>query len=512
MTFRSSFGICFAILTTCAVACGEAPRLPDLSKYAKSIAGWEDEVSRLEAKDAVNPDPEDAVLLIGSSSIRLWKTAAEDLAPYPVIERGYGGASFADLAHYAERIVSPHRYRAAVVFCANDVTGGAGDRSPEEVAEWFGYVADVLRRHEPDAPVICCDVRPTPSRHHVWDKTKAVNAALKAECDKRAGVYYLDTADEYLLDNGDARSDVYRADRLHLNDAGYELWSSQIKAELDRVLGEESSAKMPVYSDEDAIPEPASEDAVEALHSGTNQSKVEADRAGKPLRVLLVAGPKDHDAGEHDYPSWLDVWSQLLPRSPGVEVDSAWEFPTAEQADGADVMVFYQRGRWDDERAAVIDPFLDRGGGLVYIHWAVDGRGGEQAMAERIGLSAKGGGGIKYRHGELDLDFTPGAGHPVARNLHRARWTDESYWALTGDPSRLTLLGAGVEDGAPQPLFWTMEHASGGRVFVSIPGHYMWTFDDPVYRTLLLRGVAWAGHRNVDRFNEVAMLGARVAE
>jgi lysophospholipase L1-like esterase/type 1 glutamine amidotransferase len=501
--------LCAALILSNA-AFGEAPKLPDLSKYAKSIEGWEKEVSGLEAKDKSQPYPEDAVLLIGSSSIRLWETAAKDLAPYPVIERGYGGASFADLAHYAERIVSPHKYRAAVVFCANDVTGGEGDRSPEEVAEWFGYVADVLRHHQPDAQIICCDVRPTPLRHHVWDKTQKVNAALKAECDKRAGVHYLNTAGEYLLENGDARSDVYRDDRLHLNADGYKLWSAQIKAELDRVLGEESSARMPVYSGEDAIPDPAPKEAVDALHSRTDASKVEADRDGKPLRVLLVAGEKDHDAGEHDYPSWLDVWSQLLPRSPGVEVASAWEFPTAEQAENADVIVFYQRGRWDEERAAVIDPFLARGGGLVYIHWAVDGRGGEQAMAERIGLSAKGGGGIKYRHGVLDLDFSPGAGHPVARNLHRARWTDESYWALTGDPSKLTLLGSGKEDGAAQPLFWTMEHPSGGRVFVSIPGHYMWTFDDPVYRTLLLRGVAWAGHRNVDRFNEVATLGARI--
>lgn len=499
----------FALLIT-AVAIGEAPELPDLAPYADQIAGWEGEIAKLEALDKTHADPEGAVLLIGSSSIRLWETAAEDLAPYPVIRRGYGGAHFNDLAHYAERLVTPHKFRATVVFVANDVTGGADDKSPEQVAEWFGYVADLLQHHQPEAPVICCDVRPTPSRHHVWDKTKAVNAALRTECDKRAGVYYLDTAKTYLTERGDARSDVYREDRLHLNEAGYELWSGQIKAELDRVLGAESSAQMPVYSDEAPIPAPTSRAAVEALHSGTDEAAVEADRAGPPLRVLLVAGPKDHDAGEHDYPSWLDVWSGLLPRSPGVEVDTAWEFPTAEQAEAADVMVFYQRGRWDDARAAVVDPFLARGGGLVYVHWAVDGRGGEPQMAERIGLSAKGGGGIKYRHGELDVDFSPAAGHPVGRNLHRAVWEDESYWRLTGDPSRLTLLGTGVEEGAPQPLFWTMEHPGGGRVFVSIPGHYMWTFDDPIYRTLLLRGVAWAGHRSVDRFNELATFGARV--
>jgi hypothetical protein len=38
----------------------------------------------------------------------------------------------------------------------------------------------------------------------------------------------------------------------------------------------------------------------------------------------------------------------------------------------------------------------------------------------------------------------------------------------------------------------------------------MWSFDDPFFRTVLLRGIAWAGKRNVDRFNELVSLDARV--
>ncbi|TWT99636.1 hypothetical protein Pla108_05790 [Botrimarina colliarenosi] len=232
-----------ALVMTGVAASAAEPRLPDLSPYAEQIAGWEAEISRLEALDEAEPDPEGAVLLIGSSSIRLWDNAAEDLAPYPVIRRGFGGARFSDLAHYAKRLITPHHYRAAVVFVANDVTGGDDDRSPEQVAEWFGYVADLLRSHQPDAVVICCDVRPTPLRQHVWDQTKAVNAALQAECEKREGVFYLDTADAYLTADGDARSDVYRDDGLHLNRPGYELWSAQIKSLLNRVLSDESSSR-----------------------------------------------------------------------------------------------------------------------------------------------------------------------------------------------------------------------------------------------------------------------------
>jgi type 1 glutamine amidotransferase len=265
---------------------------------------------------------------------------------------------------------------------------------------------------------------------------------------------------------------------------------------------------MPEYAEGDP-PAPRSRQEVANLLAGADKSDSAADESSdKPLRIVLVAGPKDHGKGEHDYPAWQKAWSRLLAEAPATTVETAWEFPSPQQIDNSDVLVFYQRGRWDDDRAAAIDPFLARGGGLVYIHWAVDGRGQQDEMAKRIGLSALGG-GIRYRHGPLTIDFSPGAEHPIARNFGNTKWVDESYWALSGDPSQINLLGTSVEDGQPQPQFWTVERGRG-RVFVSIPGHYSWSFDDPMFRTLLMRGIAWAGHRSVDRFNDLVTLDARV--
>jgi len=68
-----------------------------------------------------------------------------------------------------------------------------------------------------------------------------------------------------------------------------------------------------------------------------------------------------------------------------------------------------------------------------------------------------------------------------------------------------------VECGEPQPLVWCREQGRG-RVFVSILGHYSWTFDDPYFRTLLLRGIAWSARESVDRFNEIVPLGACISE
>lgn len=253
-------------------------------------------------------------------------------------------------------------------------------------------------------------------------------------------------------------------------------------------------------------PPPRTREEVQRVLAGAPESP----QATRPMRVVLVAGPKDHGPGEHDYPAWQDAWSELLSAGEAVSVGTAWEWPGADDFETADVLVFYQKGNWTAERAKDVDAFLARGGGLVYIHYAVDGGQDAPGFAQRIGLAWQGG-RSKFRHGPLELGFETGESHPIGRNLSTVKLVDESYWNLVGDPDDVRLLATGIEDGEPQPLFWTIEPGNG-RVFVSIPGHYSWTFDDPLFRILLLRGIAWTAKEPVDRFNDLVTPGARIGE
>jgi type 1 glutamine amidotransferase len=252
-------------------------------------------------------------------------------------------------------------------------------------------------------------------------------------------------------------------------------------------------------------PKPRSAAEVEAVLAGAVKPA-----AARPIRVVLVAGKKDHGKGEHDYPAWQAAWAALFKLADKVEVATAWEWPDPAEFRKADVIVFYQHGDWTPARAADVDAFLERGGGLVYIHWAVDGRADAPGFARRIGLAAHGG-NIKYRHGPLDLTFNSAAQHPVARNFDRLKLVDESYWMLTGGLPKDRVIATQVEDREPRPLFWSLDHGRG-RVFVSIPGHFSWTFDDPLFRVLLLRGIAWAAKEPVDRFNDLVWPGAEFAK
>ncbi len=250
-------------------------------------------------------------------------------------------------------------------------------------------------------------------------------------------------------------------------------------------------------------PPPRTHAEVQAMLAGAPLPEVKA----RPIRVMLIAGPKDHGPGEHDYPAWQIAWRELLSAAEGVDVVTAWEWPTSDELQQADVAVIYQHGDWNPQRAADIDAFLDRGGGMVYIHWAVDGRAFGRELADRIGLAA--GDPIAFRHGDVTLAFNRETSHPIIRNFNKLTLVDETYWKLSGALPTGRVLATAVEEGQPQPQLWAVEPGNG-RVFVSIPGHYSWTFDDPLFRLLLLRGIAWTAREPVDRFNDLVWPGANL--
>jgi type 1 glutamine amidotransferase len=116
----------------------------------------------------------------------------------------------------------------------------------------------------------------------------------------------------------------------------------------------------------------------------------------------------------------------------------------------------------------------------------------------------------KFRHGDMELNFTP-SNHPITAGFTKLKLVDETYWAFHGDEKKISILATSVEEDAPRTQLWAYQHLQG-RVFGSIPGHYNWTFDDPMYRVIVLRGIAWAAQqKDVNRLLELVPVGARMA-
>lgn len=230
----------------------------------------------------------------------------------------------------------------------------------------------------------------------------------------------------------------------------------------------------------------------------------------RPLRILLVAGKKDHGPGEHDYPQWQKDWEPLVKKLPKVQVSTAFGRPDSKQWETADLMVFYCWGPqfWDDESYKQLDGLLARGGGVVLLHSATIADNAD-AFAQRVGVCYRP--LIKFRHGPVDLNVPSAAkDHPVMRGFGTVPQVDESYWPHVG-AGDVTILATTPEEGEERAMAWATRRRKG-RVFGTLLGHYTWTFDDPLARVLILRGMAWAAGEPAGRFEVLATEGVELKQ
>jgi putative heme-binding domain-containing protein len=292
------------------------------------------------------------------------------------------------------------------------------------------------------------------------------------------------------------------------------LAESIMPPDIDKAIGPEKFRDLMTFLLTTPLdPSPIEAPGVPEARTLAQVSKVLADAdlpkgAVRPLNIVLCSGPKDHGPGEHDYPKWRDRWETLLALSENVKVSTALHWPSAQQMKSADVIVFYSAGSgWNAERVGELAAFAERGGGQVYMHYAVNGSRAVEQLGVHIGLVWKDG-FSRFRHGPIELKFTDTT-HPITRGFEDVRFVDESYWSLIGDASKIHLLATVAEENQPRPLVWTHEWGKG-RTAVNILGHYTWTVDDPLYRIMVLRGICWVAKEPVDRLSHLATIGARV--
>ncbi|HKK45627.1 MAG TPA: hypothetical protein VJ964_08900, partial [Balneolaceae bacterium] len=82
---------------------------------------FQQEIDNFKLWDAKNSYPNQAILFVGSSSIRFWKS--HDAFPnYPVINRGFGGAHISDVQHYYRQVIGKYHPSIIVFYCGdNDI-------------------------------------------------------------------------------------------------------------------------------------------------------------------------------------------------------------------------------------------------------------------------------------------------------------------------------------------------------------------------------------------------------
>ncbi len=216
-----------------------------LKKYNSTSQKWEVDIAKLENLDNNEKYSENALLFIGSSSIRRWISIKKDMAPYETIKRGYGGAHYSDIIHFSKRLVKNHKPKAILIFVANDIKGNnkndlysknLSDRNPFEVKRLFKFTVSEIRSIHKEIPIIAIETTPTPSRWSAWDKISKANDLIKNFCRSKSNLHFIQTRGEFIGTNGLPIENYFVKDMLHLNEAGYSLWSRIIKANLKTIL------------------------------------------------------------------------------------------------------------------------------------------------------------------------------------------------------------------------------------------------------------------------------------
>ncbi|KAA0215349.1 MAG: hypothetical protein DYG94_04310 [Leptolyngbya sp. PLA3] len=207
-----------ALLCSCRSHQAAAPAQP---------AWYENEILAFQQADAAHPPAAGQVLCIGSSSIRMWSTLAEDLAPAPVLNRGFGGSKTAELLAVFDRIVTPYNPDVIVYYCGdNDL--GTDNTDSQAAADGFIDFDNRARSLWPDIDVFYIAIKPSIARWNNWPAMAKANGLVREYCRSTPGAHFLDIASPMLTAQGPDPA-LFVSDGLHLNEKGYQVWTSVVR-------------------------------------------------------------------------------------------------------------------------------------------------------------------------------------------------------------------------------------------------------------------------------------------
>ncbi|TAH22015.1 MAG: hypothetical protein EAZ08_02460 [Cytophagales bacterium] len=188
---------------------------------------FEAEIKAFEKLDGEQMPAKGQILLYGSSSFRLWDNWKQDLAGFQVINRGFGGSQMSDALYFFDRMVTPYQPTKILLYEGdNDINAG---KTPKEVFDGFVEFAKKVKTKLPKAKLYFVAIKPSPSRLKILDKQKEANQLIANYCNKnKSFLGFIDIATP-MLKKGVPQMIHFKADSLHLNQKGYDIWKEKIR-------------------------------------------------------------------------------------------------------------------------------------------------------------------------------------------------------------------------------------------------------------------------------------------
>jgi hypothetical protein len=192
-------------------------------RHNQAVDWYEEEVAQLE-KTIAERHLASPVVFYGSSSIRLWTTLSVDMKRDDVLNLGFGGSTLEACVYFYDRLACAARPRSLVLYAGDNDLGDG--KCPEQV---LAYCL-------PGVPYTFISIKPSPARAAITDCIYAANSEILAEIAKRPEADFIDVFTSMLDRNAKPRPELYQEDGLHLNRAGYDLWTKIVLEHRGRIF------------------------------------------------------------------------------------------------------------------------------------------------------------------------------------------------------------------------------------------------------------------------------------
>jgi putative heme-binding domain-containing protein len=191
---------------------------------------WGKEIAAFERQDQKTPPPKNAIVFVGSSSIRFWDLR-RSFPGMDVINRGFGGSQLADSVALAPRLILKYEPRMVILYAGENDIGFFG-KTPEQVAADFRLFVRIIHQKLPKTKIVFLSIKPSPQRWRLIDKMRQANHLIEAECQRDERLLYVDVASALLAKDGKPARELFVADGLHLSAKGYQVWTAILEPTL----------------------------------------------------------------------------------------------------------------------------------------------------------------------------------------------------------------------------------------------------------------------------------------
>ena len=202
--------------------------------HAQQQPPFYDEIRHFKKLDSAHFPPKNAILFVGSSSIRKWEDVQDYFPGETVINRGFGGSELTDAIRYANDIIIPYHPRQIVIYSGENDLAYSDSVTAEIVLLRFEKLFNIIRTALPHVPIVYISIKPSPSRKILMARMEKANKLISNFLSAKKKTVFVDVYHKMLDKNGNPIPDIFLDDNLHMNAKGYHIWQKAIKPYLQK--------------------------------------------------------------------------------------------------------------------------------------------------------------------------------------------------------------------------------------------------------------------------------------